>query len=151
MAAERERERVLTILQLQAEFELADAALALAQTTQQQRAAAQQVHRCDTAVQLAHGELRRQMGSPVLNPASYEIVRRLWRHGQQQLAAAQAELEQRESELNRDRDELANRRQRESEITRALSDQRRKQQLDRAARDGVVADDLWLLTNWSIT
>lgn len=142
-------EPTLRVLRVQAEFDLAEAALSVARSTEHHAAAEQQVQRIGQSLELARAEMRRQIGVQHLNPAGYQWVRQLWFGARLQLDAAVAQAQAAADRLDEARTALAQARQRESDLARALADAQRRKRLAQSVREHHTVDDLWLHTHRS--
>ena len=141
-------ERTLRAMRTQLQFELAQIAAKVAQATDRSTRAEHAVtafgRQCDSCV----AELRAAMDRSQLNPALLETLRRLHRLQRAALRESQTTLAAARLHEQRAREELAEARNRELSVERALRSEQRKQLLAQQTLEFAVADDLWLERTW---
>jgi len=137
-------EQTLQAMRTQLQFDLVQIAANVAQATQLSTRAEHSVkalaRQCDSCV----AELRTAMDRSQLNPALLDALRRLHRLQRAALRESQTKLAAAQLYERRAREELAEARNRELSLERALRSERRKQLQNRRTIEFAVADDLWL-------
>jgi len=137
-------ERTLRAMRTQLQFELVQIAAEVARATELSTRAEHVVsafaRQCDSCV----AELRAAMDRPQLNPALLDALRRL--HRLQRVALRESETKLATARLHeqRAREALAEARNRELSLERALRSELREQLRIRQTLEFAVADDLWL-------
>ena len=133
-----------------AQFELAEAAAKVAQAATLSSRAQHRVtlltQRCESVV----SELRGAIARSRINPALLDAMRRLYQAEHRMLQDAQVELAvalRREQQL---RDALAELRNRERALERAVKAERRKRQAKQQTFAVTLADDMWLQHAWRV-
>jgi hypothetical protein len=138
----------LRAVRTQVQFEIVAAADAVAQAaaeaTRAQRRVKASSRRCDVLA----GALRTALGRSHLNPTLLGTMRRLFHVEHVSLQQRRATFEDAQRREQHERGALAELRNRERSLDRALQAERRCRQLAQRAREVRIADDLWLQHCW---
>jgi hypothetical protein len=140
----REREPVLCALRAQVQLEIVHAAAEVARAAETTAHAHSRVARLEQRAEFFLGELRQAMGRPQLNAALLATMRRGHRAEQSELHRWQGRHSVAQSDEQRAREGLADLRNQERSLERALQAARRKRELRLLSLDMLRADDLWL-------
>lgn len=141
-------EPALRAVRSQVQFELTEVAAQVAQASDRTERAQSEMSVCKHRCLAAAEGLRTATGRARINPPLLQAMSRI--HHSEQLLLRQCEEQlsfaQREEEQARNR--LAELRNRERSLDRALLAERRKRKLKEQAIEMIVADDLWLQHAW---
>jgi len=140
----REREPVLRALRAQVQLEIVHAAAEVAQAAEATEHAHSQVARLEQRAEFFLGELRLVLGRPQLNAALLATMRRGHRAEQSELRRWQSRHSVAQRQEQRVREGLADLRNQERSLERALQAARRKHELRLLALDMLRSDELWL-------
>ncbi len=142
------QERALQAMRCLVRFEVAmsgaEAAAATLFSARAHRELAAAAQRCETSEQA----LRALMLRSEVNPALLDNSRRLFRAQRMSHQECRTRLEIAEAREHRAREDLANQRNQEQSLERALDDERRTRRQKRQLLEFSVADDLWLQQAW---
>ena len=142
-------ERALQAVRSLARFEVAmagsEAAAAMLFSSRARRELAAALKRCESSEQALQGLMSR----PAINPALLATSRLLFRTQRTSLQGCRTQLEIAQGQEERAREELANQRNRERSVERALDLDRRLRLLKQQLREFCIADDLWLYQAWA--
>ncbi|HEY6927834.1 MAG TPA: hypothetical protein VI653_30440 [Steroidobacteraceae bacterium] len=143
------QERALHALRSLVRFEVAmagaEAATAMLFSARAHREMAAAMQRCESSEQA----LRAVMLRPEINPALLATSRHLFRAQRTRLQGCRTQHEIARSQEERAREELANQRNRERSLERALEGERRKRHLKQQQLEFSIADDLWSQQAWA--
>lgn len=147
----RSSDRALRALRAQVQFQLAQiapevASAAVVRASWQERAA-------DFAKrsEVASSELRGALCRQPINPALLVTMRRMYQYEHRAFDEARAQAEEAQRHEQRARDALANLRNRDHSLERALQAERRRQDLKLQVKEIEHADDWWLQRLWRET
>ena len=144
----RSSEPALRAVRTQVQFELAEAAAKVAQAAALCAEAQEHVTALRQRCECAAGELRDAMGRSKINPALLAAMRRVHRLEAGALRDWQGRLATAEEREQQARAGLAEVRNRERSLDRALQAEVRKQDLLGQTREMLAVDDLWLQHTW---
>jgi Arc/MetJ-type ribon-helix-helix transcriptional regulator len=142
-------ERNLRVLHTQAEFHLGETAVAFSGASVEHSRALRVMQEIESINEMVRQELRRLAERPLLNVALHDALRNMLAEGRSRKEIAAKSLDQALQRLDAARTELGHCRQRESCLEHLIEEERRKKRLTRQVRDELIADDLWLQTNWA--
>jgi hypothetical protein len=137
-------ERALQAVRAMTQFEIAQAGAEVAQTAEvcacEARKLADSARRCESSA----GELRRTLPLPGVNPELLRAMHRLYQQERRDWTQSRARHDVARHNEERAREALAELRNRESSLDKALQLQRGQRRLARQAVEMQRADDLWL-------
>jgi len=143
------QERALQALSSLVRFEVAiagaEAAAAMLFSARANREVAAALQRCESSEQALQALLLR----PEVNPALLASSRYLFRTQRTSLQGCRTQQKIAQGQEERAREELANRRNRERSLERALDFERRKRRLKQEQQEFGIADDLWSQQLWA--
>jgi DNA topoisomerase IB len=141
-------DRPLRALQTLVQFNLArcgaDVADAATHRARAQQDVSDSMERCETIAT----ELRAATARSLINPALLAAMRKLYRVERQVLDDSRSRLAAAQQRELQARSRLADLRNRERSLDKALQAEQRKRQLKQQVRDIALADDMWLLQAW---
>ncbi|HET9446850.1 MAG TPA: hypothetical protein VFO35_11350 [Steroidobacteraceae bacterium] len=140
----RSSEPALRAVRTQVQFELAEAAALVAAAAAQTAEAFEQVSTFKRHCAEAAEQLRSALARNAINPPLLAAMRRVHRRDAQALQEFQSSLAAAQEREQQARAALADVRNRERSLDRALHAELRKQQLEQQAREMLDVDDLWL-------
>jgi hypothetical protein len=138
----------LAVVRTQVQFELVEVAAAVASAAAATSRAQRQVQDSSVRRDAIGDELRAAGGRLQINPALLDAMRRMYRTECAMLRELEAHLEAARQREQRERSALADLRNRERALERALQAERRRGQLRMQAQEMCSADDLWLQHAW---
>ncbi len=130
------------------QFELVQAGGEVAQAATLCAGAQRQTDACTQRYGAAVQEMRAVQGRAAINPALVTAVHRLLGAQQQALRDSQTRLRELSEREQQARATLAEVRNRDRSVERALKSARSDQQLSLQARQSALADDMWLQQQW---
>jgi hypothetical protein len=144
----RSNERALRALRAQVQFELAESAAEFARTVAIAIRAEEEASVAEHRRDIAADQVRSVMSRAQVNPPLLDTMRRLY-HGEQRTThECQKRLKAAQEREQDACTALAEVRNRERSLERALEAERRGQQLASATREILEGDDLWLQHIW---
>jgi hypothetical protein len=141
-------ESTLRAVRAQVQFELAETASEVAEATTRSVSANRHVIALTDRCRAAANELSDVLSRPHVNPALLAAMRRLFQVERRSLQEWQTRLDTAEQREHLARIALADVRNRERALERALRAERCKRQRKQQTLDIIQADELWLQHSW---
>lgn len=142
---ERALQALLSLVRFEVAVAGAEAAAAMLFGARAQRELAAAMQRCESSEQA----LQALMLRPEINPALLTASRHLFRTQRTSLQGCRTQHAIAQRQEEKAREELANQRNRERSIERALQTERRARLLKQQLLEFSMADDLWLQQAWA--
>jgi hypothetical protein len=141
-------EQSLRAVRTLVQFDLAQSGAQVAEATTLSARAENEVTTATTRCEAAASGLRSATARSLVNPALLDAMHRLFRSERRTLNESQSRLAAAQEREERARAALADLRNRERSLDRALKADRQQRQLKQAALEISRADDMWLLHGW---